>query len=53
MSTELKTEAFTLRQGEWSLLLDGKIVPATFNSKGAALAAIEVERARRVKMVQS
>lgn len=45
----IKTQVFTLREGEWLLLLDGKIIPAIFNSPGAARAAIEVERRRRTK----
>jgi hypothetical protein len=35
--------------GDWKLLLDGVMVPAEWNSKGAAEAAIPVERARRAK----
>jgi hypothetical protein len=42
------TEAFFLHDA-WRLILDGVIVPAEFNSKGAAEAAIPVERARRLK----
>jgi hypothetical protein len=42
------TEAFFLH-GAWKLMLDGVIVPAEFNSKGAALAAIPVERMRRAR----
>jgi hypothetical protein len=42
------TEAFLLRDG-WHLVLDGVVVPATWNTKGAAEAAIPVERKRRMK----
>ena len=42
------TEVFYLHES-WHLTLDGKMVPAEFNSKGAAEAAIPVERARRAK----
>jgi len=42
------TSAFFLK-GAWYLILDGYIVQAEFNSKGAAQAAISVERARRLK----
>jgi hypothetical protein len=35
--------------GAWKLILDGIVVPAEWNCKGAALAAIEVERKRRLK----
>lgn len=44
-----KTEVFCLREGEFKLLLDGKMVAAEWNSKGAAEAAIPVERARRIR----
>ena len=42
------TKVFYLKDA-WHLMLDGAMVPAEFNSKGAALAAIPVERARRAK----
>lgn len=41
------TQVYSIRDGEWEVMLDGKLVRATFNSKGAAEAAIPVERARR------
>jgi hypothetical protein len=41
------TKVFSIRIGEWQLLLDGKLVAACFNSRGAAEAAIAVERRRR------
>lgn len=44
-----QTEVFTVREGEYQVIVDGIIVAATFNSKGAAKAAIPVERARRLK----
>lgn len=40
------TEAFYLHEA-WHLILDGQVIAAEFNCKGAALAAIPVERARR------
>jgi hypothetical protein len=43
-----QTEVFNLK-GDWYCIVDGVMVPATFNSRGAALAAIEVERKRRKK----
>jgi hypothetical protein len=43
------TDVFTIKQGEWQAIVDGELVKATFKSKGAALAAIPVERARRRK----
>lgn len=42
------TEVFFLK-GAWKLMLDGVMVPAEFNCKGAAQAAIPVERKRREK----
>ena len=42
------TQVFCLR-GAWYLMLDSVLVRADFNSKGAAEAAIPVERARRAK----
>jgi len=46
------TEAFILNyagQPVWKAIVDGKVIPAEFNSQGAARAAISVERARRKK----
>jgi hypothetical protein len=43
------TQVFTIRDGEWKLLLDGVMVPAEWSSKGAAEAAIPVERERRAR----
>ncbi len=42
-----RTDAFTTNGTDWIAVLDGKIIPATFNSKGAAEAGIDVERKRR------
>lgn len=36
-------------QPVWRVIVDGTVVPATFMSKGAAEAAIPVERTRRAK----
>jgi hypothetical protein len=33
----------------WKAIVDDRVVPAEFNSKGAALAAIQVERRRMVR----
>jgi len=41
------TKVFQIRKGEWEVIVDGILVAATFNSHGAALAAIDVERRRR------
>jgi len=43
-----KTWAFFLHDA-WHLLLDGVVVDAEWNCKGAAEAAIPIERARRAK----
>ena len=45
------TEVFFLHDA-WHLLLDSIMVHAEFNCKGAAQAAISVERERRVHKVQ-
>lgn len=37
----------------WRAIVDGVVVPAEFMSKGAAEAAIQVERARRARRVAS
>jgi len=42
------TFAFSKQEGTWELMLDGEIVKAIWNSKGAAEAAIPVERKRRL-----
>jgi hypothetical protein len=49
LGTGKLTEAFSQRQGEWQVIVDGEVVAAPFNSKGAAEAAIPVERARRAR----
>ena len=49
----MKTEAFTILEGEWHLKLDGKVLPTTWNSKGAAEAAIPVERARALRRIEA
>lgn len=40
------SEVFFLK-GEWLAILDGDIIGAAWNSKGAAQAGLEVERRRR------
>ena len=44
---EKETKIIKLEDGVYQLLLDGEMVKAHFNSKGAAQAAIAVERKRR------
>lgn len=46
------TEAFRLSDGAWRVIVDGLVVAAEFNSKGAAEAAIPVERERRRRKVK-
>lgn len=43
------SETFQIKRDEWLALCDGVLIHATFNSKGAALAGIEVERRRKQK----
>lgn len=46
------TDVFVIRvvdQEVWRAIVDGRMVKADFNCKGAALAAILTERARRVR----
>jgi hypothetical protein len=50
------TEVFTLNYGGqqvWKAVVDGCVVHAEFNSRGAALAAIPTERARQAKLMAS
>lgn len=51
--TTMVTGTYVLKPGEWEAILDGKRIDATFNSKGAAEAGIEVERRRREKRSRS
>lgn len=44
-----RTETFTTDGIHWQAIIDGEMVDADFNSKGAAEAAIPIERARRAK----
>ena len=39
-------EVFSIRDGEFQIRLDDKVLPTTWNSKGAALAAIPAEAKR-------
>lgn len=50
------TEVFIIRIGGqevWKAIVDGIVIAADFNSRGAALAAIPVERKRRERRRQS
>ncbi len=44
---EVKTDVFTLREGEWKIRIGDDVLPTTWNSKGAALAGLAVECRRR------
>lgn len=43
----VKADVFTLNGEAWQVMLGSEILPATWNSKGAALAAIQTECRRR------
>ena len=40
---------FSIREKEYQVYLDGKVLSAIYNSKGAALAGLEVEKRRKEK----
>jgi hypothetical protein len=42
----MKTDVFTIRDGEWRVRIGDKILSAVWNSKGAALAGLQVELRR-------
>lgn len=44
-----KDQVFCVKEGEWNIMIDGVVLPTTFNSKGAALAGIAVEKRRRIR----
>ena len=39
-------QVFTVKQGEWQVLINGVVLPTIWNSRGAALAGIAVELRR-------
>jgi hypothetical protein len=41
------TGVFTIRQGEWQIRIGNDVLPAIWNSRGAALAGLAVELRRR------
>lgn len=41
-------QVFTIRENEWQVSIEGKVIPAIFNSKGAALAGLQVELRRAI-----
>ena len=40
-------EVFTISEGEWKVRLGNTVLPTIWNSKGAALAGLQVELRRR------
>ena len=46
----MKEQTFQIKPNVWkAILADGHVIPAEFNSRGAAEAGIEVEMRRRIK----
>lgn len=43
---KVHTQVFCIVEDEWRVQLNGKVLPHTWNSKGAALAGLEVELRR-------
>ena len=41
------TDVFTIREGEWQVRIGLEVLPTIWNSRGAALAGLEVELRRR------
>jgi len=48
MGYTVKDGVFTLKFDEWKAILNGKVLPTEWNSRGAALAGLEVERRRQI-----
>ena len=44
---QVKTDIFTISEGEWKILIGGAVLPTTWNSRGAAIAGLETECKRR------
>ena len=42
----MKTDVFSIKEGEWQVRIGDKVLPTTWNSKGAALAGLQVELRR-------
>ena len=42
----MKDQVFTRALGEWQAVLNGKVLPHVWNSRGAALAGLTTERRR-------
>lgn len=37
---------FVIREGEWRVRINGRVLPTIWNSRGAAVAGLNTERAR-------
>ena len=44
--TKIKTDVFSLRDGEWQIRIGDAVPPHTWSSKGAALAGVAAELLR-------
>ena len=47
MTYTVPTDVFTIHPDEWQVRIDHEVLPATWNSKGAALAGLATECRRR------
>lgn len=45
----MEDQVFAIRPDEFQITVNGKVLPAVFNSKGAALAGLQVEQRRATK----
>ena len=54
LSSDIPDQVFVLRgphsQEEWRVVLDGHVLPHTWNTRGAALAGLQVERRRKAAL---
>lgn len=44
---QIKTAVFSIREGEFQIRIGEEVLPTTWNSKGAAIAGLDVECRRR------
>lgn len=52
MNKEPTDLVFSIMDGCYQLYIAGEVLPYMYNSKGAALAGLEVEKRRRAKKMQ-
>lgn len=45
----MKDQVFSVKSGEWKVRLGGRVLPAEWNSRGAALAGLAVEKRRAAR----